>query len=196
MELSTEFIDSPATATWNLTASLTNFSYSAVDVYNAALSGSQNPTLYIEAAVMSGNDGVYGSTGNDILYGGIGNDIINGSGGVDTAEYMGPRSAYTISQNANGSISVVDNGSGYGDGSDTLYGISYLQFANQTVAVRSLAAPPPAAVDFHSLSDILWQNANGQAAIWEMNGNNVVGGGTVSPNPGPSLESCRNGRLQ
>jgi hypothetical protein len=28
--------------------------------------------------------------------------------------------------------------------------------------------------------------AAGQAAVWEMNGTNVVGGGTVSPNPGPS----------
>ena len=27
-------------------------------------------------------------------------------------------------------------------------------------------------------SDILWQNANGQASIWEMNGTNVIGGGT------------------
>ena len=188
-----EYIYSPATATWNLTASLTNFLYSAVDFYNAALSGSQNPTLYIEAAVMSGNDGVYGSTGNDILYGGIGNDIINGGGGVDTAEYMGPRGAYTISQNANGSISVVDNGSGYGDGSDTLYNVSYLQFMDQTVAVSSLAAPPPVAVDFHSLSDILWQNNSGQAAIWDMNGNSVVGGGTVNPNPGPAWKAVGTG---
>jgi hypothetical protein len=35
-------------------------------------------------------------------------------------------------------------------------------------------------------SDILWQNANGQAAIWEMNGTNVIGGGAVGPNPGTS----------
>jgi hypothetical protein len=35
-------------------------------------------------------------------------------------------------------------------------------------------------------SDILWQNANGQAAIWELNGTNVIGGGLVGPNPGPS----------
>ena len=35
-------------------------------------------------------------------------------------------------------------------------------------------------------SDILWQNANGQASIWEMNENTLLGGGAVSPNPGPS----------
>ena len=38
--------------------------------------------------------------------------------------------------------------------------------------------------DHHS--DILWQNANGQASIWEMSGANVIGGGPVASNPGPS----------
>ena len=35
-------------------------------------------------------------------------------------------------------------------------------------------------------SDILWQNANGQAAIWEMNGTSAIGGGIVAANPGTS----------
>ncbi|WP_407179667.1 FG-GAP-like repeat-containing protein [Bradyrhizobium sp. STM 3562] len=35
-------------------------------------------------------------------------------------------------------------------------------------------------------TDILWQNTNGQAAIWDMNGNNVIGGGPVALNPGTS----------
>ena len=42
-------------------------------------------------------------------------------------------------------------------------------------------------------SDILWQNANGQVAIWEMNGTNVIGGGTVSANPGPSWKAIGTG---
>jgi microcystin-dependent protein len=38
-----------------------------------------------------------------------------------------------------------------------------------------------------AFADLLWQNANtGQASIWEMNGNSIIGGGAVSPNPGPS----------
>ena len=37
------------------------------------------------------------------------------------------------------------------------------------------------------LSDILFQNAStGQVSVWEMNGNNRVGGGPVTPDPGPS----------
>ena len=39
------------------------------------------------------------------------------------------------------------------------------------------SAPPP---------DILWQNTNGQVAVWEVEGTNVVGSGVVGPNPGPS----------
>jgi hypothetical protein len=35
-------------------------------------------------------------------------------------------------------------------------------------------------------SDILWQNADGQAAIWEMNGTSLIGSAVVGPNPGPS----------
>ena len=35
-------------------------------------------------------------------------------------------------------------------------------------------------------SDILWQNANGQASIWEMNGTTRIGGGAVGANPGAS----------
>jgi hypothetical protein len=35
-------------------------------------------------------------------------------------------------------------------------------------------------------SDILWQNTDGQVAIWELNGTNVIGGGNVGANPGPS----------
>ena len=42
--------------------------------------------------------------------------------------------------------------------------------------------PPPAVT-----SSILWQNTStGQASIWDMNGSTLVGGGAVSPNPGPS----------
>ena len=44
-------------------------------------------------------------------------------------------------------------------------------------------------------SDILWQNTNGQAAIWEMNGTNQIAGG-VLPQSRAKLEGCRNGRLQ
>ena len=52
-----------------------------------------------------------------------------------------------------------------------------------------LTGPPPAVS-----ADILWQNAStGQASIWDMSGNNLVGGGAVSPNPGPSWRAVATG---
>jgi FG-GAP-like repeat len=44
-----------------------------------------------------------------------------------------------------------------------------------------------------SHSDILWQNASGQASIWDMNQNALTGGGTVSPNPGSSWKAIGSG---
>ena len=51
-----------------------------------------------------------------------------------------------------------------------------------------VTGPPP-----DVSADILWQNANGQASIWDMGGNSLVGGGAVSPNPGPSWRAVGTG---
>jgi microcystin-dependent protein len=52
---------------------------------------------------------------------------------------------------------------------------------------------PNASLTFTLDADLLWQNANGQAAIWEMDGNSLVGGGAVSPNPGPTWKAIGTG---
>jgi uncharacterized repeat protein (TIGR03803 family) len=42
--------------------------------------------------------------------------------------------------------------------------------------------------------DILWQNTTtGQASIWEMSGNTLIGGGAVTPNPGPAWKAIGTG---
>ena len=44
------------------------------------------------------------------------------------------------------------------------------------------------------MPDILWQNTStGQASIWEMNGSTLIGGGPVTPNPGPSFRAVGTG---
>jgi RTX calcium-binding nonapeptide repeat (4 copies) len=123
---------------WALGASVTNFSYSAVDFYNAVNSGIQSPTTTIVVNILSGNDTITGSTGDDILYGGIGNDVINGGGGTDGAVYLGNRSDYAILREADGRTLVVDHSYNNIDGTDSLYNINYLEFMDQTVAVNSL----------------------------------------------------------
>jgi uncharacterized repeat protein (TIGR03803 family) len=42
--------------------------------------------------------------------------------------------------------------------------------------------------------DILWQNTStGQASIWEMSGASLIGGGAVTPNPGPAWKAIGTG---
>ena len=62
-------------------------------------------------------------------------------------------------------------------------------------AIPAPAAPASPHVDFNGAghSDILWQNTNGQAAIWEMNGTNVIADPLVGANPGPSWQAIGTG---
>jgi hypothetical protein len=53
---------------------------------------------------------------------------------IDTAVFSGPRANYTLTSNANGSLTVADNVGT--DGTDTVWNIERLQFTDQTVAVR------------------------------------------------------------
>jgi hypothetical protein len=92
---------------WALANSVRDFSYGAVDFYDAAISGVQSNTSQIEVNILSGNDTITGSTGNDILYGGTGDDVINGGGGIDTVVYAEDRGDYTISRKADGSTSSL-----------------------------------------------------------------------------------------
>ena len=46
-------------------------------------------------------------------------------------------------------------------------------------------APPPADFNGDGISDVLFQNSSGEPFIYEMNGTNVIGGGSLT-NPGPS----------
>ena len=69
---------------------------------------------------------------NEILQGGHGNDTIQGMGGHDLVVFTGPRANYTILGDASGRV-VRDN---VGlDGTDSLFGVSALQFSDQTVAL-------------------------------------------------------------
>ena len=59
--------------------------------------------------------------------------------------------------------------------------------------IGATSAPVPSDFNGDALSDILWQNTSGQAAIWGVNGINAISGGSVSPNPGPSWTEIGSG---
>jgi FG-GAP-like repeat len=57
-------------------------------------------------------------------------------------------------------------------------------------------APPPTPSRFNAggnSPNILWQDTSGQAAIWDLNGANVLSAGTVGPNPGSSWQEIGGG---
>jgi FG-GAP-like repeat/RTX calcium-binding nonapeptide repeat (4 copies) len=149
-----------------------------------------------------GADVIAAGFGNDRIIAGPGNDYIDGGRGFDTAYYTGVMSNYSIAHNANGSWIVTDNRPGSPDGTDTLISIEQLMFANgaanplyaQNQSI-TIATPPPIQQDFNGdgHSDILWQNTNGQAEIWEMRGGKVIGMGPTGPNPGRAWKAVGTG---
>ncbi|MBV8635085.1 MAG: DUF4214 domain-containing protein, partial [Burkholderiaceae bacterium] len=105
--------------------------------------GLKNSAIYqvtLDSALVSSGNSVHtgtaaddiqiGGSGNDRFTGMGGNDSIDGGAGIDTAVYLGPRSAYTIT--AQGQGFVV---SGASDGSDTLVDVERLHFADADIAL-------------------------------------------------------------
>jgi hypothetical protein len=94
---------------------------------------------YIDASFNFGsNDFLYGGAGDDTLVGGSGDDFLVGGDGEDTAVYSGDFASYKISQNPDGTFSIIDPRGADGEGSDTLWSIEKLQFADREVYVDNL----------------------------------------------------------
>jgi Ca2+-binding RTX toxin-like protein len=82
-------------------------------------------------------------------------EIRQGSAGVDTAVFSGLQADYTVLHNLDGSVTVTDNRVALGgvlgtDGTDTLWGIEMLRFADGDVVAP---APPGAATGSPLISD-------------------------------------------
>ena len=162
--------------------------------------------------VTCNNDGdtIIGGSGNDVFTGGSGNDTLTGNGGTDTVNYSGNFSAYTLTYNSDGTLTV----SGSGAGVDTLKGIETLKFADKTYTVGSSGStggstgsgstplpPPPAAGtvitqrDFNAdgKGDVLLAiNGNTSVQVWTMNGGTRSTAATLT-GPGTNWTNIRSG---
>jgi hypothetical protein len=92
------------------------------------------------------------ATGNaldNIFYVNKGSHTINGGGGFDTVVYSGNEASYTLTSNADGSLTVAG-----ANGTDHLISISQLQFADQsyTVPGTSTNGDHPPVVTAHDVS--------------------------------------------
>src|SRR5262249_24378899 len=106
---------------WSTTSSaqLANLGSGHIAIGNIAnaLLFNNNPASLIENVIGgSGDDTLTGSDGNNNFTGGPGNDVIEGGLGSNTAIYSGLKANYTITKNANGTITVADTRAGSPDG--------------------------------------------------------------------------------
>ena len=95
---------------------------------------------------MRGADTLAGGAGDDLLVGGAGDDVLAGGAGSDTAVYSGLASAYAVA--FDGTTGTVTGA----EGTDTITGIEWLQFADGTQALVP-ANQPPVAVDDTATTD-------------------------------------------
>lgn len=105
----------------------------------------------------NGNDRLTGNDLANLLTGGPGADVLNGGGNIDTAMVSGVRAAYSLTQGAAGVFTITGP-----DGTDTLTGIEFVQFADQKFR---LLPGTGAAVDFSA------SPASFMAAIRDFDGN-------------------------
>lgn len=112
----------------------------------------------------AGHDTLNSGDGNDTLTGGGGNDVLDGGANTDIAKFTGPRSGYTITPGAGGSLVVVDNTANR-DGTDQLRNIEFLNFSDGTIASPQTADTTAPTVTTFSPAD----NATGVAV-----GSNMV----------------------
>ncbi|WP_431302912.1 Ig-like domain-containing protein [Sediminicoccus sp. BL-A-41-H5] len=87
-----------------------------------------------------GHDLLSGGEGHDILRGGAGNDSLNGGSGRDTARFDGNLAGYRITDLGQGQVEVR-NLTG-AEGRDVLTRVELLSFADTTIEVTGVPAPP------------------------------------------------------
>jgi Ca2+-binding RTX toxin-like protein len=164
-----------------------------VDLANGTASGGDaagDVLTGIEGVIgSSGNDRLTGNAGDNTLSGGGGDDMLDGGGGNDTILYSGARSQYHVTQFADGSLRIIDMRAGSPDGTDIVSNIGSFQFADRAYGLTelSLIAKTKPTQDFNGngTGDLLWQNDDGTAAVWLMEGTTYAGGANLRNN-GPS----------
>ena len=124
-----------------------------------------------------GDEIAFGYAGKDTIEGGAGNDVIDGGKGVDTAIYKDVSSAYTLTANDNGTVSVVHSSPSEGftnEGTDTLTSIEKMQFSDKTLSKISLKYELSETIDT-SKNELSAHSDNAISGTLNFNaGNNIV----------------------
>ena len=87
------------------------------------------------------DDELSAQAGDDTLEGRAGNDTLDGGAGSDTARFSGAWADYTLVYAADGQVTVTDRVAGR-DGTDTVRGVEFLQFADARIDAIGRAVTP------------------------------------------------------
>ena len=108
--------------------------------------------------------------GDDVVEAGAGNNTIDGGAGDDIAIFSGLQADYTLTGNANGTITVLDNvGS---DGMDTLTSVEFAQFSDGTLDLSTIVFPTNL-----TLLDDTYTGSAGNDIINALAGDDTLNGG-------------------
>lgn len=110
---------------------LVNGSYS-VTVQSADGAGNISSAAGALAFTVATALNLNGTGGNDMLKATAGNNAIDGGAGIDTAVYSGARANTTVTRTAGGYSTTAATG---GDGTDMLYNVERIVFADRAVAL-------------------------------------------------------------
>ena len=116
--------------------------------------------------MLSGNDG------NDRLEGGAGNDSLDGGAGDDVAIFAGNAADYTVTDNMDGTFTVIDNVGT--DGTDTLSNIELLRFADGTL---DMSGGTGGMIINGTLGDDVLNGTDGDDTITGFEGNDTINAG-------------------
>ncbi len=118
----------------------------------------------------SGNDTITGNSADNILTGGAGNDTIDGGAGTDYVVLSGTSiSDYSITENANGSFTIVHNNGG-ADGTDTVSKV-------QVVRINGVDTALSATGDIFTENADTYTAGPGDDILNALGGNDTVNGG-------------------
>ena len=99
---------------------------------NTVIETTGSNIIFIKDAATAGSNTIQGGDGYDTIVGGQGNDTIIGGSGITTVYYSGARSEYQITRLDGGALQIADPGIGTPEGTDTLSGVEFFRFADDT----------------------------------------------------------------
>ena len=100
--------------------------------YTDGLSAVESVTSSPTASIAGVSKTLLGTTNNDAFTGGLGDDTIDGGAGIDTANYIGSRTNFTLLKAAANFVAADLSGK---EGTDTLTSIERINFADKKLAL-------------------------------------------------------------